>query len=852
MISRDAPFRKLRDEYARSFPILSNSLLIVVDGQTPQLAREAAERLGEALAAQPERFQDVYIPGSDPFFERSVLLYRSVDELDEFADELSRLQPLIAALETDPSVARLSGILRQGLSQLTAGQDAAASERWASMLDHISRASTAVYEEHPVHLSWDEILLQGSAVELDARRVIRVEPVLETDSLLPAGPALHAIDAAAEALELDAEHGVRVRVTGNPALSYEEMVGLAWDIGGAGVFCFALVCGVLYAALRSLQLVAAAVATLLVGLVWTAAFAAAAVGHLNMVSIAFGVLFIGLGVDFAIHLGMQYARRRDAGLPHPRRCASRWKRSGPRWRSAPSPQPSASTSSFRPTPGRGRAGSDRRDEHADHPAADPDALPRAALVLAPDTGGRRDRREHALRRALGRGIVAAPARRAGRRARPGRRRPRTGAQGEVRAQRRRDEGSGQRVRAGLQRATRGAGRSSPWYVNVVSPTAREAERLLPALRALPSVSRVVTLADYVPRDQEEKLEILADLAMLFDTPAAVSRSGSQTAVDEQIASLAELRDYLTLSLGREPATATPLARSVARLRGELDDLVASLESDGDPKAAVARFERILLSTLPGQIAKLKTALDPGEVTFDQLPPRLVARMRSAGGRERTQVFPAADLQQDGALEEFVTAVSEVAPGAVGMAVDVVEFSRVTVQSLEEALASALAVISLLLLALWRRIGDTVLVMLPLLLAGVLTVATVTVCGLSFNFANVIVLPLLLGIGVDSGIHLVHRARSAGARGADLLSETTARAVFYSALTTIASFGSLALSSHRGVASLGSLLVIGIAFTLVANLIVLPALLAVAPAGEKASSGGDGALPSRRARSLHER
>jgi predicted RND superfamily exporter protein len=174
---------------------------------------------------------------------------------------------------------------------------------------------------------------------------------------------------------------------------------------------------------------------------------------------------------------------------------------------------------------------------------------------------------------------------------------------------------------------------------------------------------------------------------------------------------------------------------------------------------------------------------------------------------------------------------------------------VTVQSLKEALATALVVITLLLLALWRRISDTLLVMLPLLLAGALTVATVYLAGLSFNFANVIVLPLLLGIGVDSGIHLVHRARTAGARGADLLSETTARAVFYSALTTIASFGSLALSSHRGVASLGLLLVIGITYTLVANLIVLPALLSVVHPAEEASRKG--VAQSGRARSLHD-
>jgi hypothetical protein len=370
------------------------------------------------------------------------------------------------------------------------------------------------------------------------------------------------------------------------------------------------------------------------------------------------------------------------------------------------------------------------------------------------------------------------------------------------------------------------GRSSPWFVNVFASSADELDAMIPTLRALPTVSHVVTLDDYVPADQEEKLEILQDLAMVFDTPSSSPQHAGEAPLADQIATLEALRDFLTLTLEGASSSRDPLPRSVAHLRSELDVLLAKLQSDLEPRAAIARFEHILLSTLPDQLARLRLALDPGEVTFDQLPKWLVARMRAPGGEARIQIFPERDLQNKNALEEFTSSVREIAPRAVGMAVDLVEFSRVTAQSLEQALGSALVVITLLLLTLWRRVGDTVLVMLPLLLAGAMTVATVYLVGLSFNFANVIVLPLLLGIGIDSGIHLVHRARSAGTSGADLLSETTARAVFYSAVTTVTSFGSLAFSSHRGVSSLGVLLLIGIVYTLLANLVVLPALLAV--------------------------
>jgi predicted RND superfamily exporter protein len=178
----------------------------------------------------------------------------------------------------------------------------------------------------------------------------------------------------------------------------------------------------------------------------------------------------------------------------------------------------------------------------------------------------------------------------------------------------------------------------------------------------------------------------------------------------------------------------------------------------------------------------------------------------------------------------VDAVRAVAPEATGMAVDIVEFGHTTVRSLHEALAAALVLIALLLWLLWRNASDVMLALAPLLLAATLTVATVAAFDIRFNFANVIVLPLLLGIGVDSGIHLVHRARSAPPGDWNLLGDTTARAVFYSAITTITSFGSLALSSHRGVASLGIVLTIAIGYTLLCNLVALPALLAVVGGG----------------------
>jgi predicted RND superfamily exporter protein len=159
-----------------------------------------------------------------------------------------------------------------------------------------------------------------------------------------------------------------------------------------------------------------------------------------------------------------------------------------------------------------------------------------------------------------------------------------------------------------------------------------------------------------------------------------------------------------------------------------------------------------------------------------------------------------------------------------VAINLVEFGRATRSSFRQALISAVIVISLLLFAMWRRAAPMLLVMTPLMLSSVLTVAAMVLVDIPFNFGNVIVIPLLLGIGVDSGIHLVHRAELLRGSDDDLMDSTTARAVFYSALTTTISFGTLAFSSHRGLASLGMVLSIGMLLTVFSNLIFLPSML----------------------------
>jgi hopanoid biosynthesis associated RND transporter like protein HpnN len=819
LLAPDLPFQKAAAEFARHFPPLDDSLLLVIDGDTPELAREAAQALTQRLRGDPETFTDVYAPGAGAFFQRNGLLYRSLDEIDDFTDHLARVQPVIADLSRDASIANLARLIRLGLEQERArGSD---ETEWSAVLDRFGEATVRVFDEYPVSTSWESLMLEGSAFDPGTRQVVIAEPVLDFSKLLAAKRAIGAIRAAARELSLVPERGVRVRITGNPALNYEEMLSVARDIGVAGIFSFALVTAILFFAFRSLRLVSAAALTMLAGLVWTAAFAAVSVGSLNVLSISFGVLFIGLGVDFAIHLGMQYA---DA-VCHGASSADALRGAASRVGSSLA-LCTVSTAigffAFVPTGYRGVAelGLISGTGMLVILFQTVTLFPALVVVLLGDDARARMRsafRSHlappglvarhpgaiiAVALVLGLGALTQL--------------PRLQFDSHVIKMRDPRTESVQAFNDLLARSG-----TSPWSVDVLAQDLAHAERLGEGFRKLDTVETTVTLSDYVPADQEEKIEMLADAALLIDAPRGGAARERELTTEEQIEALRDLHGVLRANPLQEDVL-SPLAGSVRQLRDQLGRFLARVASADDAAGALADLEQILLGSFPRQLERLRRALAPPRIGLEDLPAEISRRMLAPDGHARIQVFPRGTLADSVQLTRFVDAVRSVQPEATGVAVNLVEFGRATTRSLRQALLIAFLAIAVLLWLLWRRLTEMTLVLAPVLLAAVLTGASMVLLDIPFNFTNVVVLPLLLGIGVDSGIHLVHRSRSVGPEG--LLETTTARAVFFSALTTIGSFGSMALSGHRGVASLGTLLVCGMVITLACNLLVLPALI----------------------------
>ncbi len=807
----DLPFARSEARLDAAFPMLEDSLVVVLDADEAQRAADAAETLAARLRAEPELYPDVFAPGVGPFFERQGLLYRDLDDLEDLADQLAAAQPFLAEASRDPSLRGLFRMFGRALDEATSA--AARGLDLEGALASVESAAREAARRQIQPLAFDELMIRPRERGPE-RRYVLVQPRIDYADPVPGQPALDRLRATLG--ELTAGGELRARVTGNPALIAEELAITQRQSAVAGAASFVMVTLILSLALRSARLVLATMATLAAGLVWTAAFAALAVGRLNLVSMAFAVLFIGLAVDFGIHLGLRYRELRGQGEESG---AALRETAGGVGSSLVLCALTTSTGFFAFVPtaywGVGQLGMIAGTGMFIGLFASLTLLP-ALIALG---GG--ERRPPAP--------VPAPAGAL----RLSSRAPRAVAIGAallalvcaVLAPRLRFDANYLRVRDPGAESVRtfqelvAEGDVNPWSAEIVEPSLDSAVELSRRLRELPEVDRSVTLADYVPDDQQAKLAILADARLLLHLAPEGERRPPPTPEEER-AALAAFRDALRRFLAGEPA---PRLRELAtRVEGAVADLLARVPEDGG-RGPLAELEASLVPPIADGILALGRALAPAPVELASLPADLRRRLLAPDGRARVQVFPVEDLNDGEALEGFVEAVRVLAPDVTGDAVYMLESGRTITRALRQAFAGATAMIALLLLLLWRSPRDMALVLAPIGLAALVLTGISVLLDVPLNFANVIVLPLLLGIGVDSGIHMVHRFRSGEA---DLLGSSTPRAVWWAALTTIASFGSLAFASHRGMASLGQLLALGVALTVVANLVVLPALLAL--------------------------
>ncbi len=811
LLPRDVAWRQNEIALDRAFPQNANLLAIVIDGRTADRADDAARRLAERLAAEPQLFHNVRRPDGGAFFDRNGLLFLSVDELNALSQQLVAAQPLIGSLSADPSLRGLFDTLKlfvEGAARGDIGID-----KLEPTLTKIADIVDAIATGKPANLSWGEVLTGKTPDKHDLRKFVLAQPVLDYGALEPGRKATDEIRRLTAELGLTPQAGVRVRITGSVALDDDQFAALREGALRSAVLSIGSVLVILLLGLRSPRLVIAILATVIAGLVLTAAFAALAVGSLNVISVAFGVLFVGLAVDFSIQFSVRYRDQRhrlgtlDAALAGAARTI------GPSLALA-----AVSTAigflAFVPTDYVGVrelgwiAGAGMVIAIALNflllpalltllrPRAEPEAVGFARA--APADRFVRERRWWIVGAAAVLALLCLALL------------PRVSFDFDPLDLKDPHSEAMQTVLDLVEDS-----QTTPYTAEILAPSLDAATTLADKLGELPEVAQVVTAASFIPEHQDQKLAILSDLALLVGpglAPIAKTPAPADAAV---MASLAACRDVL-----QKFVTAHPDAKPTARLVAALD---AALARGPDILPAL---DKALLSGLLYRLQLLGGLLQAKPITLADLPADLRDSWIAAAGEARIEVFPKGNARDPAVLEQFVTAVHRVAPQATGTPVTIQESGRLISSAFVEAGVIAVAVIIVLLAIVLRRSRDVALVIAPLLLAALMTLALTVVTGQKLNYANIIALPLLLGIGVAFDIYFVMNWR---AGLSDHLQSSTARGVVFSALTTMCAFGSLWLSPDVGSSEMGKLLTLSLAMTVFCTLFVLPALLGPAPA-----------------------
>ena len=350
------------------------------------------------------------------------------------------------------------------------------------------------------------------------------------------------------------------------------------------------------------------------------------------------------------------------------------------------------------------------------------------------------------------------------------------------------------------------------------------------LRPPPSFSRV-----QAPTDIQAALDVVDNRNVAYDDSENLVDFTLNPLEVEPPPSDAEVIDSLKRAAAklRGASIEDPALRADAgRLAGEFESLAWG------GRAVRAQAEQMLVPGFVTALEQIRNLLHPRSVTLETLPPELERQWQTADGRARVSVSPLGDSNDDAVLKRFVAAGIKIAPDATGTALYLWAYGRAVVDAFIEAgVLSFVAIFGLLLFEL-RRVRDVAITMAPIVLTGLLTMGTCVLIGQPLNFANIIALPLLFGIGVAFHIYFVMSWRSGGSH---LLTSSLARGVFFSALATATGFGSLWASSHPGTASMGKLLMISLVWTLASALLFQPALMGPASVAHAAagttSSGG---------------
>jgi uncharacterized protein len=806
LFPRDLPWTERASQYQKSFP--QPDILVVVDAPTPELVEQATAKLVQAFAARPDVIRSVHQPQGGRFFERNGLLYLPTGEVTRLTEGLVQADPLLQTLAADPSLRGSLSALSLGLMGVQYGQ--VKLDDLAQPMTMAADTASEALAGKPASFSWRVLASGKPATPEELLRFIEIEPVLDFSALEPGRAATDAIAQTARELKLSADYQARVRLTGIVPINDDGFAVLKQNAALNAAVSILAVLIILWLALRSLRIIFAVAMSLAAGLAITSAVGLLLVGALNLISVAFFILFIGLGVDFGLQFSVRYrAERHDygdlrAGL-----------RSAARKAGVPLALAALATavgfSSFVPTAYRGLA---ELGQIAGcgmiiaflgsitllpallmvlHPPGEPHPMGFAALAPV-DTFLERHRIPVVVT-TLVLVVLAAPLL--------------WFLPFDFNPLHLRNP-SVESVATFLElRKNPEAGANA---IEITAPSLTAADHIANRLASLPQVSQTETLSRLVPADQDAKLALIHKAAGTVKPSLSPAKISLPPTDQQNIEALGSTAGNLSATAGDAQGPGPEAARRLAGLLRQL--------ATADPSVRRA-VENAVVEPLRLSLDQLRQELQPQRITTDTIPDDLKREWVTSAGQARVEVLPSGDPDNTAVLRNFVKAVLAVEPNATGPAVLLYEAGNTVVRAFIEAGAFALAAIALLLWLTLRRIGDVLLTLVPLLVAGVVTLELCVAFDLPLNFANVIALPLLLGVGVAFKIYYIMAWRT-GKRA--LVQSTLTRAVIFSAMTQATAFGSLWLSHDPGTSSMGRLMALALLCTMTAAVLFQPALM----------------------------
>lgn len=819
MLSRDLDWRQQDMAYETAFPMYVDNIVVVIEAPTPDQAADAAADLGARLKEDTTHYQEIFQPSELEFFRHSALLYLDAEELQALSDRLAHIQPLLGQLVADQTLHGLFQLLRQAIDARRDGSNF----DLRPLLKEINALVEAANQGEQHYLSWQNLIAGADTGTVTSREFILVKPNIDYSSLLAGEAAIKAIRDTIRTAELDTRYAANVRLTGGAVLAYEELASVSKGAGIAAFLALVVVTFILIVGLRSIRMVFASVITLLCGLLLTAGMATATVGELNLISVAFAVLYIGLGSDFVVHFCMRFYELHTQEKIYKAMQLSAVSVGRSLFLCALTM--AIGLYAFIPTSYSGIAelgwiaGTGMLISFLVTLTLLPALL---AMVIPAGKQPHPPRPKPLLDR-----VAALPNRYAG-----------TIClvslvlallATTLLTQMRFDANTLNLQAAGNEsvqtfRDLLNDSNLSPLSGIIVTQDAAHSKELERRLERVTAVDDVRTLWDFIPANQPDKLAMIDNLSLLVGPTLSNLDNKKKSTAAERRQALTDLLDFLNEN---PPNTATePVLAHFHNSLQQFNERLQQLPSS-TAKVKLARLEEALLANLPGRLQSLRDALQAEPVSLESLPDKLRDRWLSPEGWYRIEIQPVAKLNSEQAMREFVTEVRQhidKTDHLIGAPVIQLEAAESVVDAFLEAFILAFICITLILLIELRSVLDTVLALLPIVLATLLTAAATVVLDMPFNFANIIALPLLLGIGIDNSIHILHRYHRAPPGDGMLLRTAVSRAILISTLTNICGIGNLAFSAHAGTASMGLLLALGISLCLVCALLLLPSML----------------------------